>query len=686
MIQRSRAVSLMASLAALVLFATGCRQLLTPPPGCDAGDATCVPDVPTEAPSATFVPALPTDLSQAATSGRYLEIVANVAHPSAARELELLCGNRRLATWSLSGTGDSATVGAVVDLLPCWTGGDVNGVSAPFGVNLVVIDRLEARHAQPEVYVRLDLRIDEGLGEVGAGAWPFLLMSDRLDDGDYLLQTDQALARPPEVTVDGIGAEVVALPTGWRIRLPSLPGLDAYGVLRDREFTSQIEVRAQNLTGRTTRLEREILIQRDLRPAVMLPGTIDAPFVTRAAAPVATGEGLVAITEGATAWEDALQVLVRPNGEMEASEFPLDQELASRSRDCRKPYEDFTSGFCPIALNGEGQLLFRNAANGQLALQQLPISKPGTRLDARPSISISDPAPWSSEHQWGRVSTGLICAEGRTEDRSACPTGCSMPLRAPRVCIASDGTIEREGPTGPATLSAGLSSEGFGTGEVFVTRSYQPDGTMDPLPVIGFGAPGGLFRWFDGSELPGMVDRLVGAGQQLAILNPGVVPSYLASTVGPLKPYGFHQADPTVTPIDQPLFVDVSGRVILIGARSDGKVLLSRWAPGADAAEQSVAFTLGIPSGWKPSAERFEPDRSRSLPGGGAVLLISLTDDWGSDQAWLTLAIDANLQPLWSSFSQQWEPPHALPMRDGSMVWLLEWMADGTVARFMPAR
>jgi len=682
MIKRHRLTPSLASLIALLgLLAVGCRPLTEPVAGCENGEAACVPDVPGSSPSATLTPALPDDITQAAVSGRYLELVAKVVNPSAARELELLCGDRRLATWSISATGETATVGAVVDLLPCWSGITASGTSEPFGLHLVLVDLLDARHVQPTVYVRMDPRLDEGLGESTGGVWPFLLLSEPRADGSFHLQVDQALGGPPEVSVEGVRAEVAGLPNGWLIRPPELPGLDPQGALRGREFSASIQVVATGLTGRTTRLEHEFTATRDLRPPVLLRGDVGAHFIPVAASPVATAEGLLALSDDPLEYGRALQVLVRPDGSVGELEFPLEPGLAFGSSGCRSPDEGFTTGVCPLALSAGGQLLARDGATGNLLLLG-PLSPP-----APPALrTLSDPSPWSRQTRWARVGEAHVCTEGRTERRETCPGDCS-PLRAPRVCIASDGSITSTPPSGPAELSAGSSSEVLGTGGLLVTRNHVPDLRSDltvaPAPALGFGPPGGAHRWLAPAELDWPTTKLVAAGQQLAILNPAEAPSFLASLTGPLQPYAFHQTPYTVSTVGQAAAVDEAGRVITIGTAPDGRAVLSRWAPGSDQAEARVTFSLNFVYSWQLAEYEASPELARPLPGGGAVMVIRMREWIDDDAGWLVLAVDGGLRPLWSSFTQTFQPPLPLPDPERRLVWLVEPGAESLV-RFMP--
>ena len=113
--RRSRLVTA-GLLAAWVLALAGCRPLAEPPPGCAEGDTadTCTPQAPPGTARVTIIkPKLPSDPAQAPLSGRYLEVTVEVEDAQAAREVELLCGVRRFATWSIPpDAGVHANLGA----------------------------------------------------------------------------------------------------------------------------------------------------------------------------------------------------------------------------------------------------------------------------------------------------------------------------------------------------------------------------------------------------------------------------------------------------------------------------------------------------------------------------------------------------------------------------------------------
>ena len=673
----------------LGLAASGCRPLVNTPPGCEeAGAEDCVPEPPA---SAALVRLLaPSQLLEPSGEppvfGRFLPVELEVLRSGGAKEVELLCGDRRLATWWPDGLEDQTlTLRALVDLLSCRPPG-TDAHPLPITLTVIVEDALGGRHDHGRFELRADFTVEEGEvlepGDPESPASAHIELSDDppTDDGfPALLRVEGVLAQAPEIRVGSDLLEVWPVRDGWRFVLPRpdfSADIDALALDVD------VQIQLKTGFGVSALIHERVTIERALQ-TLPLQGDLFSPNIPKPSGwPVMTSQGLVMVVEDTAASTPGssarlLRIPGDPDGTLQHLTFARD--VGDGLGGCSLPGGSASTGTaCILGLNGTGQLVVRrpqpaplNFLISVLAPDAWERWTPDATLAELLQPSIADPAAFSQPRAWARLGTDRVCTEARAASCAGLPCG---PFD--RVCVLGSGAVEATAPIGGSSASwdAGASSRALGSDALFVTYDHALS-LYSTLPLVTVGTPTqgqlglgtagqGLWSYQRGvsAVIPVRDGFALVSGVGDSAFFPGGEPQAerVYSRAWDDGRYAFHTI----------VHVEPDGALVVLGEDWNQVQHLSRWLPGRSVPEVEHPLPPG-PEAFEgapnPSMDLVEDGYSQTFADGSAALVYRVGY---TSLPYRLVVVDAQLRPLLRRRSAS--PMRAELAPAGDTLWLIE--------------
>ncbi|HLT30404.1 MAG TPA: hypothetical protein VK013_10200 [Myxococcaceae bacterium] len=679
-----------ALLTLLSLMAPGCRPLATTPPGCEGRAEDCEPDLPGSAAEVRLIS--PARLLEqdggVAIFGRFLPVELEVLRSEGADEVELLCGDRRLATWWPSAAKEERlSLKALVDLLPCRAPG-TDAHPLPVTLSVMVEDALGARRDHGRFDLLADFTVEEGEvlepGDPDAPARARIELDEAppTEEGlPALLRVEGVLSRPPQIQVGGAVLETRPVHGGWRFFLPR----PDFGSDIDA-FSMEVEVQVLLSTGFgvTTLLNERVRVERALR-TVSLDGDLFSPMVPKPAGwPVMTSQGLHLVLEDTAATlpgSSARLVRIPADPSAPLQQLTFRQDTSGGPGDCAVPGDPVDPGtWCVLGMSGTGQLVLRRPQAAPLSFLISVLATdawerwtPDTQLESLVRPAVADPAPFSQPWAWGRLGEARLCTEARSTSCWGVPCG---PF--PRACVLGSGAVESTLPVELPHMSwdAGGQSRARGGGPFFLTYDHIVSALGNvPLVTLGTETRGQLALGSGGSHGGWIYERGINAmvpvrdGLSMISLsgtNNGFYPGDDAQVEQPYLPawadgrYMFHAI----------VHVEPDGSLVVLGEDWSGVQHLSRWAPESTVPEVEQVLPQG-PDGFdlppSTSFDLIEDGYSHTFADGSAVLVYRVG---GGSLNYRLLVVDPQLRPLLRRRSTR--PLRAELGPEGETLWLIE--------------